>query len=271
MMKGNCRNNCLSWALAIAVSLMAEPAMAQDEATQPSLAAGPVDASVQQPPSQGDQIKDEPDARDEQAEQPGEHKRGTSDDRLFWTLPNFLTVENGHNLPPLATRQKFDVTTRSGFDESEYGWYAVLAEISQAENAEPSYGGGLTSYAKRYGLAFADGAIENYMVNAIYPSMLHQDPRYYRMGKGSVWRRAGYSVSRIFVSRSDAGRSQFNFSEILGSATAAGLYNAYHPASDRTVGYTLSSWGSQVTYDTISIVLKEFWPDIRRKFSRGSA
>ena len=179
-------------------------------------------------------------------------------------------MENGHNLPPLATRQKFDVTTRSGFDGSEYGWYAVLAEISQAEKAEPSYGGGLTGYAKRYGLAFADGAIENYMVNAIYPSMLHQDPRYYRLGKGSVWSRTGYSVSRIFVTRSDAGRSQFNFSEILGSATAAGLYNAYHPASDRTVASTLASWWSQVTYDTISIMVKEFWPDIRRKFSRHS-
>lgn len=262
MMKANCRNNRLLWGLAIAVSLMAEPAMATQQSPLP--ATGPVDSSVQPPPSPGDQ------AKDTQEEESGEQTKGTSDDRLFWALPNFLTVENGHNRPPLATSQKFDVTTRSGFDESEYGWYAVLAEISQAEKAEPSYGGGLTGYAKRYGLAFADGAIENYMVNAIYPSMLHQDPRYYRLGKGSVWRRAGYSVSRIFVTRSDAGRSQFNFSEILGSATAAGLYNAYHPASDRTAGYKLSSWGSQVTYDTISIVLKEFWPDIRRKFSRGS-
>jgi hypothetical protein len=252
---------------------MAEPAMAQEEATHqsPLPATGPVDASVQQPPSPGAQTKVDQDAKDEQDAESGEQKRGTSDDRLFWALPNFLTVENGRNRPALATRQKFDVTTRSGFDESEYGWYSVLAGISQVENAEPSYGGGLTGYAKRYGLAFADGAIENYMVNAIYPSMVHQDPRYYRLGKGSVWRRAGYSVSRIFVTRSDAGRSQFNFSEILGSATAAGLYNAYHPASDRTAGYTFTSWGSQVTYDTISIVLKEFWPDIRRKFSRGSA
>jgi hypothetical protein len=67
----------------------------------------------------------------------------------------------------------------------------------------------VTGYAKRYGLAFADDAVENYMVNAIYLSMLHQDPRYYRLGKGSVWRRAGYSVSRILVIRGDAGRSQF--------------------------------------------------------------
>jgi hypothetical protein len=211
MLKGNCRNNWLSWALAIGVSLMAEPAMAQEEGTQqsPLPEPRPVDASVQRPPSQGDQTKDEQDSKDEQAAESGEHKRGTSDDRLFWALPNFLTVENGPTLPPLATRQKFDVTTRSGFDESEYGWYAVLAEISQVENAEPSYGGGVTGYAKRYGLAFADGAVENYMVNAIYPSMLHQDPRYYRLGKGSVWRRAGYSVSRILVIRGDAGRSQF--------------------------------------------------------------
>jgi hypothetical protein len=184
MMRGNCRNNWLSWALAIAVSLMAETATAQEEATQqsPVPATKPVDASVQQLPSQGDQTTDQQEAKGEHQEESGEQQRGTSDDRLFWALPNFLTVESGHNLPPLATRQKFDVTTRSGFDDSEYGWYAVLAEISQAENAEPSYRGGLTGYAKRYGLAFADGAIENYLVNAIYPSMLHQENKHRATG-----------------------------------------------------------------------------------------
>jgi hypothetical protein len=252
---------------------MAARAMAREDPAQtsPLPATRPVESFVQQPPSQGDQTEDEQEDPYEQDEGSGEQKRGTSDDRLFWALPNFLTVESGHNLPPLTTKQKFDVMTRSEFDEFEYGWYAVLAEISQAENAEPSYGRGLTGYAKRYGLAFADGAIENYLVNAVYSSMLHQDPRYYRLGTGSVWRRTGYSVSRIFVTRNDAGHRRFNFSEILGSATAAGLYHAYHPASDRTIGYTVSSWWSQITYDTLSIVLKEFWPDIRRKFSSGSA
>jgi hypothetical protein len=244
--------------------------MAQQESASPERSSLPacespsIDAPLQEPPSCADQTKGE------QEEKNSEQKNGTSDDRLFWALPNFLTVENGHNLPPLTTKQKFDVTSRSGFDEIEYAWYAILAGFSQAGNHEPSYAPGLGGYAERYALSFADGTIENYMVNAVFASTLHQDPRYYQLGKGSILGRTGYSVSRIFVTRSDAGRSQFNFSEILGSAAAAGLYASYHPASDRTVAYTLTSWWSQVGYDTIAIVLKEFWPDIRRKFSRDS-
>jgi hypothetical protein len=279
MMKRTWRNHGLPLAIALATSLMTPPIMAQQESAlrqepSPALEAQSRDAPTQPPPSGGDGDRDKSSGSDqtkeEQEKESGERKSGTSDDRLFWALPNFLTVENGRNLPPMTARQKFDVTSRSAFDLVEYGWYGALAALSQAENSEPSYGRGVTGYAKRYGLAFADGTIENYMVNAVFASTLHQDPRYYQLGKGSILGRTGYSVSRIFVTRSDTGQKQFNFSEILGSAAAAGLYRAYHPASDRTTSYTLTSWWSQVGYDTISIVLKEFWPDLRRKFGKGS-
>ena len=194
---------------------------------------------------------------------------GTSNNRLFGALPDFLTVDNAANVPPLTTRQKYTVTARSSFDLGDLLFYGGIAGISQAQNADPSYRQGAAGYSKRLGLAFADGTTENFMVTAVFASLLHQDPRYFRLGKGSVLNRTGYSVSRIFVTRSDAGHAQFNFSEILGSAAAAGLYNTYHPASDRTFSNTLASWWMQVGYDTGFIVLREFWPDVRRKFKRS--
>jgi hypothetical protein len=106
------------------------------------------------------------------------------------------------------------------------------------------------------------------LTSAIFASAFRQDPRYYRLGTGSILHRAGYSLSRIFVTLSDTGHTQFNVSEILGSATAAGLYNTYHPASDRTVGNTLETWWMQVGYDTGFILVREFWPDVRQKFRR---
>jgi hypothetical protein len=196
---------------------------------------------------------------------------GTSNDRLFWALPNFLTVENADQLPPLTTKEKFAVTFRTAFDVSEFPWYALIAGIRQAENGEPSYGRGAASYAKRYGLTFVDGTIENFMVSAVFASAFRLDPRYYQSGKGGAWHRTAYSVSRIFITRTDTGKVRFNYAEILGSAAAAGLTTAYHPAEDRTVGATLTAWESQVGYDALAIVLKEFWPDIRRKFSTRSA
>jgi hypothetical protein len=175
-------------------------------------------------------------------------------------LPDFLTVEDVGQVPPLTTKQKYNVTLRSTFDWGQYVFCAGLAGVNQAQDADPSYGQGVVSYGKRFGLSFVDNAAENFFTSAIVPSLFHQDPRYYRMGKGNVFHRIGYSVSRIFVTRSDAGHEQFNVSEIGGALMAAGVYNAYHPSSDRTVGNTISSWVWQVGYDMVFTVIREFWP-----------
>lgn len=213
---------------------------------------------------------------------------GTSNDRLFFTLPNFLTLQNAGQVPPLTTGQKFKVVFQSSFDPVQYFWYGFLSGLNQAENSEPGFGQGAEGYAKRYGAAFADGTIENFMVAAVFPSLLHQDPRFFQSGKGGFTRRTEYAVSRIFVTRTDSGHSQFNYSEIVGSALSAAIAtNTYHPGafittrynpstgtltyvhndSDRTLPNTISVWGAQVGYDTITLVAKEFWPDIHRKLT----
>ena len=208
--------------------------------------------------------------------------QGTSKDRLFYTLPNFLSLENAGQVPPLSAKQKFSVVARSSFDYVEYPWYGFLAGISQAENSEPGFGQGFGGYGKRFASAFADGTIENFLVGAVLPSLLHQDPRFFQSGEGSFTHRAGYAVSRTFVTRTDSGNAQFNYSEVVGSALSAAIStNTYHPkstiiatksgprfyGSDRTLSNTASVWGSQLGYDTITIVVKEFWPDIHRKLS----
>jgi hypothetical protein len=187
---------------------------------------------------------------------------------LFYALPNFLTLENAANVPPLTTEGKFKVVARSSFDYVEFPWYGLLAGISQAENSEPGYGQGAAGYGKRYGAAFADGTIENFMVGAILPSVLKQDPRFYQSSSGGFLHRTGYAMSRIFVTRSDRGTEQFNYSEIFGSALSAGISTySYHPHADKTLANTASVWGTEIGYDTITIVVKEFWPDIRRMIS----
>lgn len=138
-----------------------------------------------------------------------EETTGTSNDRLFYTLPNFLTIENTKQIPPLSAKEKFKVVARSSFDYVEYPWYGFLAAVSQAENSEPGYGQGAAGYGKRYGAAFADGTIESFWAGAILPSALHQDPRFYQSGQRGFWRRAGYAISRIFITRTDSGNKTF--------------------------------------------------------------
>jgi hypothetical protein len=249
--------------LMIAFFLAVIPVLAQ----QPSAGSQQQSSAQSQPPAQqppaGQSQK-----QDQNAPNTAEQK-GTSNDRLFYTLPNFLTVQNA-NLPPLTTGQKFKVVARSSFDYVEYPWYGLLAGVSQAENSEPGYGQGAEGYGKRYGAAFADGTIENFMVGAVVPSLLHQDPRFYQSSSGGFGHRLGYAVSRIFVTRTDSGGSQFNYSEILGSAASASISTySYHPAGDRTLSNTGSVWATQVGWDTVTIVVKEFWPDIRRKIQKS--
>jgi hypothetical protein len=239
-------------------------------AEQPPPSAAPSDAPGQQvlllsslaPPDQNEKPK-APDTTSH------EQQTGASKERLFWVLPDFYLIENVQSLPPLSTGAKFKVWARSSFDYIEYPVYGMLAGIRQAENSEPGYDRGATGYGKRYGAAFADGTIEGFMTGAILPSILRQDPRYYQLGKGGFWRRTGYAISYIFITRADSGRIQFNASEIVGSALSAGIATySYHPSNQRTVRNSLSVWGTQVGYDTIAIVFNEFWPDIHRHFSK---
>jgi hypothetical protein len=211
----------------------------------------------------------------EQNKDPQDNKKtsdkneGTSNDRLFYALPNFLTLENAGQVAPLTVGQKFKVVARGSFDYIQIPWYSALAGVSQAENSEPGYGQGASGYGKRFAAAFGDGTIENFMTGAILPSLLRQDPRFFQQSEGTFWHRAGYAVSRIFITRTDSGHQQFNFSEICGSAAAAAISTySYHPSADRTLSNTASVWGTQVGYDSITFVVKEFWPDIRRRLGK---
>jgi len=186
------------------------------------------------------------------------------DDRILYTLPNYLTVENADHAPKLTVGEKYKLVAKDTFDWIEYPYVGAIAAIGQAQNSEPGYGQGWDGYAKRYGATFADTAVASFMTSAVLPSMLKEDPRYYQLGnmRGGFWRRAGYGISRIFVTRTDSGQSQCNYSELAGNLAAAGITNLYHPAADRTVTNTLSIWGTQTMWDALANEMKEFWPDL---------
>jgi hypothetical protein len=200
---------------------------------------------------------------------------GTSNDRLFYVLPNFLTIEESEKLPPLTTKEKFAVTARGIYDPAEFGLTAIVALLGQASNSDPSYGQGLKGYAKRYATTYGDNVIENFMASAIFPTIFRQDPRYYQLGHGSAKARVWHAFSRAFITRSDSGdRHEFNISEVGGALAAAAISTySYHPDSDRGFGAVISVWGTQVGWDVGTYILKEFWPDLRKKYSkhRGAA
>jgi hypothetical protein len=242
------------------------PPPASDPGQQPPTSAKP--SPDQQSPS-ADQAQAQDKDKNKDKSDAGKTTSGTSNDRLFFALPNFLTVDKNGKIIPLTAGQKFKVVARGAFDPVQIPWYAILAGISQAENSEPGYGQGAEGYGKRWGAYAADGTIENFFVGAILPSIFRQDPRFFPSHEGSFAHRATYAISRIVVTRGDNGRREFNISEVLGSAISSSISTySYHPRADRTIGNTASVWVSQMGYDAVTIMLKEFWPDIRRKLKK---
>ncbi len=106
------------------------------------------------------------------------------------------------------------------------------------------------------------------MAEAVVPEVTKEDPRYYALGKGGFVKRTGYAVSRLFITRTDAGKNAFNISEIVGSGAASGIGNAYYPESNPWVK-TYQRWGTQVGLDGVVNLLKEFWPDINQAVFHG--
>ncbi|MBV8569325.1 MAG: hypothetical protein JO319_01825 [Acidobacteriaceae bacterium] len=187
--------------------------------------------------------------------------------RIFWIIPNYRTSPSLHPYVPLTAKEKFTIATKDAFDRGTFILAALFAGQGQLTNSNPSFGQGAAGYARYFGTSCADWVIGDYMTEAIYPVMLHQDPRYFRNGKGGRWSRLGYAMSQVVITHGDSGKTQFNFSEIVGNSTAVAISEAYYP-DNRDWQDAVSRLGSQVGVDMAANVLKEFWPDLERKFGR---
>ena len=188
---------------------------------------------------------------------------GVQTKRILWIVPNFRSVSANTYLPPQSFKEKLWLATQESFDYSAFIYEGIVAGIAMAGKSEPSFGQGASGYGLYYGHVFADGTIENYMVEAIVPAITKEDPRYYTLGHGGFFKRTGYAVSRLLITRKDSGEPTFNFSEVIGAGAAAGISNAYYPPGNTWVK-TYQRWGSQIFQDGLSNIAKEFWPDINR-------
>ena len=186
--------------------------------------------------------------------------------RIFGIIPNYRSHPSLKDSKPLSAEQKFKLAARDTFDPGTFLLAGAAAGIAQASNSTRSYGQGMAGYGRYYGSTYGDFMIGNFMTGGVYPSLLHQDPRYFRRGSGSRWSRLGYAMGQIFITHGDNRRTQFNISEIGGNATAVAISNAYNP-DNRTASDAVAKLGIQLGVDMAGNILKEFAPDMSRKFS----
>lgn len=184
--------------------------------------------------------------------------------RIMGVIPNFNT-SNIQNAAPLSPKQKFSLAFRSAIDPFEFFAAGAIAGWGQAEDDNAGYGQGAAGYAKRYGAAFTDSADGVLWGNAIYPVLLHEDPRYFRKGTGSVWKRIAYAVSTTVWTKNDNGSWGPNYANVLGNITAGGISNLYYPPDNRGIGLTFEGAATVTAEGALGALGVEFWPDISRK------
>jgi hypothetical protein len=189
-----------------------------------------------------------------------------NDRRMFGVLPNYKTINDpGQPFEPLSTAAKFALV-KYYFDPFTFAFTSITASIEQATNEKAAYGQGVLGYWKRYGADFTDGFTNELFVTGVFPTLLHEDPRYYRLGRGSGWKRTAYALSRILVTRTDSGGSRFNSSEFLGNFVSGALSITYYPQSEHNLGGVFTRMGVEIGYDSLFNIMKEFYPDLKRKF-----
>jgi hypothetical protein len=189
------------------------------------------------------------------------------DKRVFGVIPNNRTTEGSLPFEPISVKRKMTIAAKDSFAYPLGLTSSLFAALYQFEDQNPSFGQGMSGYARRLATSYSDQVVGNIMTEGILPSLLHEDPRYFRVGEGSKWSRIRSAVMQIMVTRTDSGGRTFNFSEWGGNAVSAAISNAYYPDS-RTATENVEKLLMQCGTDAFSNVLKEFWPDVKRHFER---
>jgi hypothetical protein len=190
--------------------------------------------------------------------------------RMLGVIPNFNTVMSGE-AAPIDAKEKFRLFFKSSVDPFQFVAAGVDALIEQGEDSYPEYGQGIEGFSKRYGAAFADGFDGNFWGNAVLPSVLHQDPRYFRLGHGTFKRRLWYSVLSTVRCKGDNGKWEPNYSNVFGNFIGGAISNVYYPAADRGVGLTLERGLTVNAEGAIGSLAVEFYPDVIKWYRNRQA
>ena len=247
-------------------SLPDAPGVSTPQAPPPTPAA-PTESSTSQPAASPAEDEKDPKKLEDAAEV---QLKKEEQQHLLGVIPSYNVVYDSF-APPLNPRQKFELAFKISVNPYQFALVGAVAAIGQAQNSFPEYGQGWKGYGKRYGAGYFDAFDGNMIGNAVLPVLLHQDPRYYRMGTGSKKKRLLYAVALVAVSKGDNGKWQPGYSNILGNLAAGGISNLYYPASDRGFGLTVERGMTVTAEGAIANIIQEFVPDFQKRFFHKKA
>jgi hypothetical protein len=177
--------------------------------------------------------------------------------RVLGFIPNIYVTYEPHP-EPLTTKMKFHLAYKDLTHPVFFVRVAAWAGVQQARDNPDEWRQGAKGYGKRLGAGFADATTGGLISNAILPSLLHQDPRYFYQGTGTNWSRARHAILSPFVCKGDNGATQPNYSEWAGSLIGYSISTAYYPSSSRTAGNVFENFGIDMGLHVASSLVQEF-------------
>jgi len=240
------------------------PDQAQSPQPPPPSSAPAQDSSSSQTPAP--QTAEEKSAHDKAAEQLKQQEH----QRVMGVMAAFNTTNNKDAIP-LSAGQKFQLFFKSATDPWPFALAGFVAGIGQADDGTPEWGEGAQGYAKRFGTAYPDYFIGNFFGNAVLPSLLHEDPRYFQKRNGSAGGRALWAASSTVWCKRDKGGWGPNYANVVGNFIGTAIARAYYPSSERTVTDTITDGLTVTAEGIVGAEVIEFWPDLVRHHKRKKA
>ncbi len=178
--------------------------------------------------------------------------------RFIGVIPNFY-ISYVHDPAPMTTKQKFSLASRDTFDPVSLIGVGLAAGIEQANDRFPGYGYGAAGYGKRFAAQFGDGRTSNFLSHAVFPSIFHQDPRYFYQGTGTIKSRLIHAASYAIITRGDNGKPMPNYSYFLGDIGSGALSNLYYPHADRGIGLVFTNAAIGIAGKAGGTIVREFF------------
>jgi hypothetical protein len=185
--------------------------------------------------------------------------------RVLGIVPTFNTTYI-NNAVSMTAGEKMSLAFRSTIDPFAFGAAFLVAGYHEALDDDPGFGWGAEGYFKRSGAAYLDAFDGTMIGNGILPAVLHQDPRYFRLGHGSTTHRLLYSLATNVICKHDnTGKWEPNYSNVGGNIIAGAISNLYYPSQNSGWGQTITNGMIVTAEGGFGSIFQEFWPDISRK------
>ena len=189
--------------------------------------------------------------------------------RILGFMPNFRSVSGGSKPHPPGWKYNFNIATHQATDYSSFIFLGITSLTAEGMDMHPSLGKGVDgfyAYAWRGLLDKTDGT---YLSAWLLPSLLHEDTRFYALGKGhSIPIRALYVISRQGVARTYGGRQTPNIAGLGGKVLTQVVSKTYYPAGATSFSVLATKFGYSAMRDIAFSSIREFYPDAAAHFVR---